>query len=127
MRADLCGQHYRALGLILKILDFWHRWREASQTVRRAWTVSRSLPGWRQVVAVEVPVRRQGKTAVAGVYPDVSLKDARERRDAARKTAGRYGMEPHPVDHLRGLDRASDLYGHHGVGQFFRKLHADFI
>jgi hypothetical protein len=37
------------------------------------------------------------------------------------------GMEPHPVDPLRGLGKAFDLYGPYGFGQLFRKLRANFI
>ena len=36
-------------------------------------------------MAAQVPLRWEGKAVVLGVYPDVSLKEARDRRDAARK------------------------------------------
>lgn len=42
-------------------------------------------------------------------------------------TVGWYGVEPRPVNQLRGLGRASKLYVHCGIAQLFRKLRANFI
>jgi integrase len=45
------------------------------------------------VVALEVSLRRERKAAFVRVYPDVSLKSAREKRDAARQQHGK-GIDP---------------------------------
>lgn len=40
---------------------------------------------WGEVLAVSIPLWRKAKLLSLGVYPEVSLKEARERRDLARK------------------------------------------
>ena len=50
-------------------------------------------PFSRQVVAVEISLWGQRVLPLLGVYPDVTLKDARDRRDAARKLLGN-GVDP---------------------------------
>lgn len=45
------------------------------------------------MVASEVPVRGKEKRLSLGVYPDVALKDARQRRDEARKLIAN-GVDP---------------------------------
>jgi len=46
-----------------------------------------------EVVALQISLRGQGEALSLGVYPDVSLKDARDRRDAARKLVAE-GVDP---------------------------------
>ena len=58
---------------------------QAHTPLRWRRTISGSLTDGGQVVAAQIPLQRQRKTVSLGVYPDVSLKDARDRRDDARK------------------------------------------
>lgn len=67
--------------------------RQGSQAVRRAGVVSGSCPQRGQVVEAQVSPRGKERRPSLGVYPDVSLKQARERRDEARKLVAD-GIDP---------------------------------
>lgn len=60
-----------------------------------------STHGW-QILAHEVPDNGQEKRMVFGLWPDVSLKQARQRRDEARSVA--QGIDP---GEMRKQDRAA--------------------
>lgn len=56
-------------------------------------------------MAVEVPLRREGEAARLGVYPDVPLALARQRREDARQLLAR-GVDPAEHKKAAALARA---------------------
>ena len=68
--------------------------REGLSSLRRAGLISGSSAFRWSLVAAEIPSRREGKALSLGVYPDVSLRTAREKRDEARSLLAGAGIDP---------------------------------
>jgi Arm DNA-binding domain len=64
------------------------------------------------VVASQVPFRRQGKRISLGTYPDTSLANARDKRDAVRKLLAT-GVDPgehRKAEKAAGDDKAANSF-----------------
>jgi hypothetical protein len=82
--------------------------READSVVRWRGAVPGNLADWRKALALQIPLRRKEKRLALGKYPEISLANARKRREAARELIAN-GVDPSEDKKAKRAEREARL------------------